>query len=140
MKMFPTSKISGVALAAALAMFGPAALAGQPRYESLVLSDMEGGTKAKQSFVPTTPKLFIMGKLADVPSGSKVKAVWIAEKTKVAPPDYQIATSILDITPLMNEVTFSMSKPNAGWPTGSYRVDLFIDDKPASTIRFSVAP
>jgi hypothetical protein len=40
---------------------------------------------------------------------------------------------------LMNVVTFSLSKPTAGWPAGDYRVELFIDGK-AAAVRFNVAP
>ena len=28
-----------------------------------------------------------------------------------------------------------MSKPNKGWPPGDYRIDLFIDGKPAGTAK-----
>ena len=39
---------------------------------------------------------------------------------------------------LMNRVDFNMSKPNAGWPEGDYKVALFIDGKPAGEVKFQV--
>ena len=38
----------------------------------------------------------------------------------------------------MNNVDFNMSKPNAGWPVGDYRVDLFINGKPTGNAKFQV--
>lgn len=115
----------------------PEALAGAPRYTDLVLSDAKNGAP-KKAFKPGTAKIFLNAKLADVPSGSVVKGAWIAEKTRVAPANYKIDEKELHIGPLMNEVTYSLSKPNAGWPEGDYRVDLFIDNKPAGNVKFKV--
>ena len=70
-------------------------------------------------------------------AGSKVKAVWIAEKTKVAPPGYKIDTVVLDVG-TQNKATFALSRPRQGWPVGDYRVELFIDDKLLNTVKFSV--
>jgi outer membrane usher protein FimD/PapC len=120
-------------------LFALAAIAGEPKYGELVLSDVKDGT-AKQVFAPTTPKIFLSTKLVDVPTGAKLNAAWIAEKTKVAPANYQIDSTELNVGSLMNRATFSMTKPNAGWPPGEYRVDLAINGKLLNTVRFKVAP
>ena len=108
-----------------------------PRYESIVLSDAKGGEQ-KNVFNPQTAKVFLHAKLVDVPSGSKVKSDWIAEKTRVASPNYKMDSVELKIGPLINNVDFNMSKPTKGWPPGDYRVDLFIDDKPAGQVRYQI--
>ena len=59
-------------------------------------------------------------------------------KTKVARPNYRIDGAELKVGPLINNVDFSMSRPNAGWPEGDYRVALFIDDKPAGNVKFRI--
>jgi len=127
------------ALAAALLLLGlPAETrAGAPRYSDLVLSDARDGA-AMATFKPQTAKIFLRAGLVDVPQGSVVKATWIAEKTRVAPPNYKIDEKALKIGALMNEVTYSLGKPSAGWPEGDYRVDLYIDDKPAGNVKFQV--
>ena len=71
--------------------------------------------------------------LSDARDGAAV------EKTGVAPPNYKIDEKELKVYPMMNEVTYSLSKPNAGWPVGEYRVDLYIDNKPAGHVKFRVA-
>jgi len=113
-------------------------LAASPHYSNLVLSNSRGGT-AMQTFRPTTGKIYLRAKLVDVSAGSTVKGAWIAEKTRVAPPNYKIDEKELKVFPMMNEVTYSLSKPNAGWPEGDYRVDLYIDNKPAGNVKFHVA-
>lgn len=121
------------------AFLAVAVQAGEPRFENVVLSDAKAGA-AKKAFTPNTAQIFITARLADVKSGSKLKGVWIAEKTKAAPPNYQIDSTEMTVGSLMNLATFSLSKPTAGWPTGDYRVELSIDGKPAGSVRFSVAP
>jgi uncharacterized RDD family membrane protein YckC len=111
--------------------------AATPRYSDIVLSDAKGGP-AKNTFQPQTAKLFMHAKLIDVPTGSKVKSDWIAEKTKVAPPNYKMDSTEMAITGFVNQVDFNFSKPTKGWPEGDYRVDLFIDNKPAGVVKFKV--
>jgi hypothetical protein len=113
--------------------------AAEPRYTDLRLSDVKDGSP-KQIFAPTTAKIFLTAKLVDVPTGAKLKGAWIAEKTKAAPPNYLIDSVELTVGPLMNSASFAMSKPNAGWPLGDYRVELSINRKLVNTVRFKVAP
>jgi hypothetical protein len=122
------------ALLALLVSFGVAA---GPQYQGLVISDQKGGA-SKTTFKTDTPKIYLHANLADVKSGSMLKGDWIAVKTKVAPPNYRIDGTELKVGPLMNQVDFNMSKPNAGWPVGDYRIDLFIDGKPAGNMKFKI--
>ncbi len=129
-----------IAFLAALAFAGlhhPETQAASPRYADIVLSDSKGGA-AKSSFNPQTAKIFMHAKLVDVSGGSTVKGDWIAVKTLVAPPNYKIDSKELKVGALMNQVDFSLSKPTAGWPEGDYRIDLFIDSKPAGNVKFVV--
>jgi hypothetical protein len=35
--------------------------------------------------------------------------------------------------------TFTLSRPNKGWPLGKYRVELYAGDQLADTLKFTVA-
>lgn len=117
-----------------------AVLAGEPRYEDIVLTDDKERATDKHNFSPDTPSIFLLATLADVPSGVRLKSVWIAEKTEVAPANYEIDSTELTGGGAMNKVTFSLSRPDAGWPPGEYRVELLIDGNPSGSARFTVTP
>lgn len=119
------------------ALYHPESAAASPHYSDLVLSDSTGGAQ-KNTFKPSTAKIFLHAKLVDVPSGSTVKSDWIAVKAKGAPPNYKIDTVSLKVGPLINSVDFNFSKPTAGWPEGDYLIALFINDKPAGDVKFKV--
>ena len=124
-------------MAFAFVLFAVPLFAAEAKFAEVVLSDSENGA-AKQVFGAATPKIYLRAKLVDVPKGGKVKAVWIAEKTKVAPPNYEIDSKELNVGAIDNHVDFSMSKPNAGWPEGDYRVDIQINGKAVQTVKFKV--
>lgn len=125
-------------IALAAVAFTPAeSHAGPPRYADLVISDAKDGA-ARATFKPDTPKIFLRSKLVDMPSGTRLKADWVAVKVVGAPPNYTIDTTELKTGAMTNVANFNFSKPTAGWPVGDYRVDLFIDDKPATRVPFKV--
>lgn len=113
------------------------AAAAAPQMLDLSLSDSKGGKPAKV-FKPATPLLVLSGKLSGVADGTVLKADWIAEKTDVAPPGYRIDSKEVRTKSTSTAVTFTLSRPKAGWPAGSYRVDLFVDGKPAGKVPFTV--
>ncbi len=113
------------------------ALAGKPQYTEIVISDSEGGDEI-DAFAPGTAKIHITADLVDVSPGMKISSKWIAEKCKGAPANYQIDGIAMTVAPKVNVAHFSLSKPNAGWPVGIYRVELSINDKLTDTVHFKV--
>jgi len=125
-----------IAMLAALA--AGAALAGPPRLDAIALSDVKNGAD-KASYPASTPKFFLNAKIVDSVQETKVRAEWISEKTSAAPPNYVIDKVELTIGPQKDPIAnFAISKPNAGWPPGDYRVDLYLDGKKAGEVKFKV--
>lgn len=124
------------ALALAVAAAPPALAAAG--FSQPVLSEAKGGP-AKSVFKPGTDKVFLRAKVSGATTSNKAKAEWIAVKTAVAPPNYKIDSYEMRLSKEANEVTFSMSRPNAGWPEGEYRVDVFLDGKPVAQVPFKIA-
>lgn len=109
-----------------------------PSLAKIVVSDSQEGP-AKTILKPETAKVYVRAELVDIPAGAKIRGDWIAVKTGVAPPNYKVDSAENVVGKGMNKYTFSMSKPTAGWPEGDYRVDFFIDGKPAAKVPFKVA-
>ena len=77
----------------------------------------------------------------DLPSRTKVRAVWIAEDTgNVAPPDYKVdeATNVATAPAAIG--TFTLSRPDDGWAAGKYRVEFYVGNVLAETVKLTIAP
>jgi hypothetical protein len=120
-------------------LLATAAQAGEPHFGDLVFSASAESGAEKDTFATDTPKIYLHAQLEDVDQDTKLSAAWIAEKTDAAPPNYKIDSTDLTAKAGMDEATFTLSKPTAGWPTGDYRVDLSINGKPATSAKFKVS-
>lgn len=123
----------------------PAKDAGKPvaekpkaNFYDVVMSDNETTEAPKETFTKETPKIFAFYRANGLVAGDKLKGVWICEKSDVAPPNYKIDEISLDVDPKDNDGNFSLSKPTNGWPVGSYRVEMYINDRLDHTAKFAV--
>jgi len=109
-------------------------------FKDIVVSTKEGSDAAQSSFAPDTPKIFVSAYLTkDVPSGSDVNIAWIAVDTGgAAPANYKIDSVDLHIGSLTNHVKSAMTKPNNGWPVGSYEIDFSVNGKVMEKTDFTV--
>src|SRR5690348_11207995 len=112
------STLAGIFLLSAVAS-GQVDAAG---FGESTLSTSKGSASSQTVFQPQTPKIVFEVELVDMPNGTVVRADWIAEDTQAAPPNYKIDSSEITASSLVNTATFSLSKPNAGWPVGKYRI------------------
>ncbi len=99
----------------------------------LLLTNAEGG-KAMTAFATTTPKIIVFCRIAGK-AQTPTQAVWIAEKVTNVSANFKIdkAEVKLPVTTkglLHNDMNFSLSKPNKGWPKGQYRVEIFVASGP----------
>jgi len=109
-----------------------------PHFADIYATDSDSGD-ATDSFGTSAPKIYVHASMVDIPNGAKMTGTWIAVDTNgVAPANYKIDSSDLTAGTIVNTVNFSMTKPNAGWPAGKYRVDLLIDGKPAGAANFTI--
>lgn len=113
-----------------------------------VLTDTvsEDGTPGdnKDTYTTTTPEIFLICDTTAVKKGDVVTGAWTAINTNnVAPNNYLIAEKEVPINDDVKEgvssnTNLSLSKPNNGWPVGTYKVDLYLNDKLVDTYNFSV--
>lgn len=89
----------------------------------------DGDVPPQSAFGPDTAKIVLGLQVRGVKAGDKLTATWIAEKTDLAPPNFEITSSAIPLG-ASEFVSASLSKPNAGWPAGRYRVELKLNDGP----------
>lgn len=121
----------------ALSLSAPALAAG---FDNIILSSTEGAEQTETTFATDTPKLYLSATITDdVPSGSKLTVAWISiDSGGVAPANYRIDEVSFDVGALDNRLDASLSKPNNGWPVGTYEVELIVDGKVEETVPFAV--
>lgn len=132
-------RIPAIVAAATLSIFSLVPAASAAGFENVVLTSEKDAEEAEEVFATDTPAIYLSADLADVETGSTVTVSWISvDSGGIAPPNYQIDSVDLDIGMIENHVNASLSKPDAGWPTGDYRVDLAVDGDVADSVEFTV--
>lgn len=121
--------------------------AAAPKFDCILTDTVDNAGRpgaAKNAFQQTTPLIYLICQSDQVKKGQIVKAEWIADDThNAAPANYKIQEKSVDVSrqPTGDEVftaNFSLSKPDKGWPAGTYHVALFVDNSPLKSVNFSV--
>ncbi len=109
-------------------------------FENIILSASQDAETSETTFSPDTAKIYVSADLTDaVKSGSKVTISWIAVDTGgVAPDNYKIDEVDLQIDMIENHIDGDLSRPNSGWPVGTYKVVLSVDGNPMESTDFRV--
>jgi hypothetical protein len=136
-KNFRLGPMTHAALVAALVV-ALSAHAEPSRFGVLALSDNKDGDTPQQVFTPETPEIFLRAELVDVPKDTELHATWVAEYTDVGKPEYRIDTTNVVVAADTAYATFSVPKPSTGWPVGTYRVDLAINNTAVEHVHFKV--
>ncbi len=78
-------------------------------------------------FSTATPKIYLVFSTTDLPENSSLDTVWIAVKVDAdVPADYEIDKAHLDVHGSQSG-DFLLAAPGDGFPTGSYKVDLYLN-------------
>jgi hypothetical protein len=109
-------------------------------FENIVLSASEDAEETQAAFAPDTAKIFLSADLTDaVASGSKVTVSWVSVNSGgVAPANYKIDEASFEIGMIDNHVDASITKPDAGWPIGTYQAQIAVDGTVKETVDFAV--
>jgi hypothetical protein len=91
-------------------------------------------------FSPETHSFYAMFKAKGLSPGDKVRGVWIADDVgDAAPPNFKIQETALTAQDATLDAQFSLTKPGA-WPRGDYHVEIYVNDKLAAKVKFSIKP
>ncbi|GJD85372.1 hypothetical protein HPGCJGGD_3261 [Methylobacterium haplocladii] len=116
------------------------ASSGSAHIEKAMTFPGDGDVPPQTVFARATPKILLGLAVRAVKPGDSLTAVWIAEKTESAPPNFTIASIQIPLG-ASPTVSSSLSKPDAGWPPGQYRVDVSHNGGPIEfSQRFTIQP
>jgi len=89
-------------------------------------------------FRPDSPKVACVFRVDGAKLGAAVKGVWFAEDVgSSAPPNYKILEKTL-VLPFIRSGSLSITKPDKGWPIGTYRLEIYFGSTLAATVKFTV--
>src|SRR5436190_5493612 len=88
----------------------------------------------KTEFRSDTPAIYVRWHGQDLRENAEIRAAFIAESVADVAADYEIDET--NATPPKPDSggTFTLSKPEEGWSPGSYRIEFFVNDEPATTV------
>jgi hypothetical protein len=91
-------------------------------------------------FKADLPQIFARWQGHALPDHAKIRLLWIAEDVgDAAVPNYKIDETSVDAKDADAFGTFTLSRPNKGWPVGKYRAEFYVGDELAETVKFTIA-
>ena len=107
--------------------------------EAVMAKDKD--SEPTETFAVDVPKVYAFFKSKGTKKGDKIRAVFIAEDVgDAAPEETKIDEVAITAKNDDESGSFSLSKPDKGWPKGEYRVDIYVGDstEPAATEHFEI--
>ena len=99
------------------------------------LSADSSGSPETTEFAQDELTFYLLVELANAPDDTSLKAVWTAVDTESTEPNFLIDES--ELTSSDGTITFNLTNDQL-WPTGSYKVDLYLNGELDRTLTFEV--
>jgi len=126
-----------IATGAAEPAGSPAESAGPLKVLHAVVSAKKEGRGTKK-FLSGTTKIYGLWKGDALKAGDIVRAIWIAESFGYPQKDVNIAEGETTAYKPDDDGIFSLIRPPGGWPIGRYRLEFYVHDRLAETVRFAI--
>ena len=101
------------------------------------LSDEPRG-QFKTEFKTDTPAIYVRWRGHGLSDQAKIRVSFIAENVADVSADYQIDESTSAAPAPNSGGTFTLSKPEPGWAPGNYRVEFYVTDELAQTVKLKI--
>jgi hypothetical protein len=106
----------------------------------VALAEKKDG-KPKAIFSTEMPKIYALWKGEALKTGDKIRAVWIAEDVgDAAPKDSKITEVLVTAERSDDYGAIGLARPIDGWPVGKYRLEIYVGDKLAEALKFTIQP
>ena len=90
------------------------------------------------TFQVDTPEIFCSVKLSNAPSDTEITSEWVYIEGELEGYDNHVIDTYTLVTDGDRYLTFSMERPDDGWPVGTYELVLYVDGKDETSVGFSV--
>ena len=117
----------------------PARAEGNGRLVNAYTSDSRETQEEKSTFATTVPKIYVFYQVVEAPKGTKISAVWYAEKVPPNPDNTKIIESV-STSPGTDAIAgvFSYTPAAGGFTPGAYRVDVSLAGHIEKSVRFKI--
>ena len=115
------------------------ALGGDPALSNTRTALDQDGNQTTSVFSPSDT-IYVVNDLANGVKGNLVSSSWYAADVEGVDPNFLIDTveyTVVDET-FNGTVHFYFEPPEGGWPTGTYRVEVFFNGVASATVEFTV--
>jgi len=92
----------------------------------------------KTEFKDSAPAVYARWHGRGLRDQAQVRVVFIAENVADISANYQIDEMETTAPTANSGGTFELSRPDGGWTTGDYRVEFYLEDKLAGTVKFKI--
>jgi hypothetical protein len=121
-------------------------VAARPEVKPMAAPQKLSGTVGKEAvgepttnFSSDTPKIYARWRGQRLRDQARIRVVWIAEDVgEVAPPGYTIDEATTTATAPDSHGIFTLARPEEGWAPGAYRVEFYLDDALAETVKLKI--
>jgi hypothetical protein len=131
----PAWKVGSVVVFLGLAILACGGSFSTANISGAILSADPSGSPETSVFSPDQSTFYLLVELSNAPDDTAVKAVWSAVEADGVEPNFVIDET--SITSGDGTVTFELSNDQL-WPTGAYKVDLYLNDTLDRTVPFEV--
>lgn len=104
--------------------------------QATVAAEKEG--EAKTTFLTNTAKIFGRWQGATLKQGDIVRAIWVAEAFGKEERDAKITEAQVTADRPDDRGIFSLARPDGGWPVGHYRLEIYVGDQLAASVKFKI--
>jgi hypothetical protein len=136
-----TKKFSILLAALMLVLVQLACAAGEPTLTNSRMAFDEDGTQPTSTF-GATDTFYVVSDLANGAAGNVITSRWYVVNAEGVEPNFFLDEGDITVTeadaPFNGTIFFYFEPPTDGWPTGTYKVEIFFNGALTSTVEFSV--
>ena len=119
----------------------PRAVAAQSTGKTLLHATLAKNREGEPTttFRADSAKIYAFWKGDTLKAGDTIRAVWIAEGISYTGlKDAKITEASVKAYKPDDDGIFSLARPKGGWPIGNYRLELYVGDRLAQMLKFTI--